>query len=301
MESVLITGGTGLIGGHLTKLLQQEGYEVMHVSREKSSGAIRTFQWDVEKRQIEEEAITGTDHIIHLAGANVAAHRWTPQYKEEIIDSRVQSTFLLRNALYDIPNRVTSFICASAVGFYGDRGEEWLGEEAEHATDFLGITCAQWEVAVRYVETLKKRVVMLRTGIVLAREEGALPELLKPIQYGIAPIFGSGRQFYPWIHIDDVCRMYLHAIRNTALTGPVNGVTPIPERYSDFISAVAKSVGKKKINIPVPMPILKMIKGEFVETLAYSYRCSSKKVESSGFTFKFPELNTALKDLAGPV
>jgi uncharacterized protein (TIGR01777 family) len=297
METILITGGTGLIGKHLTLLLQQEGYEVIHVSRNKHSTGVKTFQWDVEKLTIDDDAIAAADHVVHLAGANVAEGRWTPRYKREIVNSRVQSTALLYESIKRTPNRIKSIVSASAIGYYGNRGEEWLKEESPPAHDFLGETCIQWEAAVQHLLNLGKRVVMLRTGLVLAKEGGALPPLLQPISMGIAPLFGNGEQFYSPIHIDDVCAMYMSVIRNEKAAGPFNAVAPAPVRYKDFVNAIAKAAGKKKMNVPVPMPLLKIVKGEFVETLAYSARCSSQKIESTGFTFKYPTVTEALAAL----
>ena len=297
MEKVLITGGTGLIGRHLTSLLQREGYDVMHLSRNKNAAGVRTFHWDVEQRAIDDAAISTADHIVHLAGANVGEGRWTPRYKQEIVDSRVQSAALLYESINKIPNHIKSVVSASAIGYYGDRGEEWLKEESPPAHDFLGETCIQWEAAVQHLAKLGKRVVMLRTGLVLAKEGGALPPLLQPVRMGIAPVFGNGEQFYSPIHVDDVCAMYLAVIRNEKAEGPFNAVAPAPLRYKDFVNAIAKAAGKKKINVPVPMPLLKIVKGEFVETLAYSARCSSEKIEATGFTFKYPTVSEALAAL----
>jgi uncharacterized protein (TIGR01777 family) len=297
METILITGGNGLIGKHLTLLMQHEGYDVIHLSRNKHATGVKTFQWDVDKNTIDDAAIAAADHVIHLAGANVAERRWTPKYKQEIVDSRVQSAALLYESIKRIPNHIKTIVSASAIGYYGDQGEEWLKEESPPAHDFLGETCIQWEAAVQQLSKLGKRVAMLRTGLVLAKEGGALPPLLQPVRMGIVPLFGSGEQFYSAIHIDDVCAMYMSVTRNEMAAGPFNAVAPAPVRYKEFVNAIAKAAGKKKINVPVPMPLLKIVKGEFVETLAYSARCSSEKIEATGFTFKYSTVNEALAAL----
>ncbi|HUM45302.1 MAG TPA: TIGR01777 family oxidoreductase [Chitinophagales bacterium] len=297
MKTILITGGTGLIGKVLTPFLQREGFEVTHLSRKKNSGGVKTYVWDTAANQIDHSAVADADYIIHLAGANVADHRWTAKYKREIVESRTKSASLLYKALEKTPNQVKAIVSASAIGYYGDRGEEWLREEAAPANDFLGTTCRQWEASVHKFVQLNKRVAILRTGIVLAKEGGALPPLVQPIRYGIAPIFGNGQQYYPWIHIEDVCRMYLHAITNETMKGAYNAVGNEPERYINLMNAIAKTIGRKKINVPVPMPVLQIAMGDFVKTLSMSSRCSSDKIKASGFTFRFPELKTALHDL----
>lgn len=297
MKTILITGGTGLIGKVLTPFLQREGFEVTHLSRKKNSEGVKTYLWDTATNQVDQSAVAAADYIIHLAGANVADHRWTAKYKREIIESRTKSASLIYTALERTPNHVKAIISASAIGYYGDRGEEWLHEEAPPANDFLGTTCRQWEASAHKFVQLNKRVAILRTGIVLAREGGALPPLVQPIRYGVAPIFGNGQQYYPWIHIEDVCRMYLHAITNENMKGAYNAVGNEPERYINLMNAIAKTIGRKKINVPVPMPVLQIVMGDFVKTLSMSSRCSSDKIKASGFTFRFPELKTALHDL----
>lgn len=297
MKKILITGGTGLIGNHLTRLLQHQGFEVMYLSRKKKEGSFKTFYWNINTNEIDDHAVSQADYIIHLAGANVAGKRWTTGYKNEILESRIKSTALLHDSMQRSPHHIKAVISASATGYYGHRGDEWLQEDASPANDFLGNTCVQWESAVQKIASLNKRVVLLRTGIVLAKEGGALPPLVKPIGFGIAPIFGNGRQFYPWIHINDLCHMFLHAIVNENIEGPYNAVAPEPKRYIDLMSTIAKTLGKIKINVPVPMPLLKIMMGEFVETLAFSTRCSSEKIEATGFTFRYAKLKDALQEL----
>jgi uncharacterized protein (TIGR01777 family) len=297
MECILITGGTGLIGRHLTKLLSGEGYEVIHLSRSPSKGSVKTFTWNIDTKEIDDDAIAAADHIIHLAGADLSARRWTKEYKEEIISSRVEGALLIRDSMLRIPNHVKSFISASGIGYYGDRGDEWLTEDAEPGDNFVSSICIEWEKAAHSFEKINKRVVILRTGIVLSKDGGALPPLMNPIRYGVAPIFGDGKQFYSWIHIDDLCGMYLHAIKNETVRGVYNGVAPGPQRYEDLMDIIAKNMKKRKLNVRVPIPFLKIIMGEFIGALADSDRCTSKKIEESGFRFKFEELDGALKNI----
>ncbi|MGB3074423.1 MAG: TIGR01777 family oxidoreductase [Chitinophagales bacterium] len=299
MKTILITGGSGLIGNHLTQLLRQEGYGVIHLSRKKRSSNVTTYEWNPDAGEIDDAAIVNADYIIHLAGANVAEHRWTKKYKAEILRSRTQSAALMYAALERTPNKVQAIISASAIGYYGDRGDEWLQEDAPPANDFLATTCLQWEAAVNKISALNKRVVILRTGIVLSKDGGALPPLVQPIRFGIAPIFGNGEQYYPWIHIDDLSRMYLHAINNETMRGAYNAVAPTPERFYALMNTIAKVMHRKKLNIPLPMFALEMVLGEFVKSLAMSTRCSADKMVGSGFEFRYRELEAALAALIG--
>lgn len=297
MPNILITGGSGLIGKHLTKLLQQEGYTVAYLSRKKKVDSTMVYQWNPDTGEIDDAAIAQADIVIHLAGANVGEHRWTKRYKEEILQSRIRSTELLYASLHRTPNKVQAVIASSAIGYYGNRGDEWLHEEADPAQDFLGVTCVEWEKAVTALEALNKRVVIFRTGIVLAKNGGALPRLVQPMRIGIAPVLGGGRQYYPWIHIDDLCNMYLHAMTHVIMTGVYNAVSPSPARYIELLNTIAKTLNKKKLNIPVPAIFLQIALGEFAQSLTMSTRCSADSITGSGFEFQYPDLEAALQDL----
>lgn len=297
METILITGGSGLIGKHLTALLLQEGYTVNHLSRKvRQNSAVKTFEWNPEKNFVEEDALQRADHIIHLAGASVAEY-WTAGYKKELLSSRVKSAEVIFDFLSQHPNKVRSFISSSAVGYYGDGGENWLHEEDERGSDYLAEICIHWEGAAKKFEALNKRVSIIRTGIVLAKDGGPLPPLVLPIRFGIAPIFGNGKQFYSWIHIEDLCRMYLFALRNESLHGAYNGVAPGPVRFKELLNAVAKAAGKRKLNFPVPPFLLELFLDGFGNSLLGSLRCSSKKIEEAGFQFQHRELDEALNKI----
>lgn len=297
METILITGGSGLLGMHLTKLLLHEKFEVIHLSRNAASiGSVKVFQWNVGKNLIDAEAMRRADHIIHLAGASVAKY-WTSSYKKELLDSRVKSAALIFDFLSQKENKVKSFISSSAVGYYGDGGETWLHEEDVPGNDFLSEICLQWEAAAKKFESLNKKVAIIRTGIVLAKEGGTLPALLQPLRFGIAPIFGSGKQFYPWIHLDDVCRIFLFALQRSSVQGAYNAVAPEPARFRELINAIAIAAGKRKLNLPVPEIFLKTFLDGFGSSALNSARCSSQKIEAAGFQFKHHDLHEALKDL----
>jgi uncharacterized protein (TIGR01777 family) len=297
MEKVLITGASGLIGKHFTSLLLQEGHQVMHLSRKANPNTTtKTFEWNPEKNFIDEEALFEADHIVHLAGATVAKY-WTARYKKELMDSRVKSAELIFDCLSRRVNKVKSFISSSAVGYYGDGGENWLHEEDKAGTDYLAEICVHWEAAAKKFEVLNKRVIMIRTGIVLAKDGGPLPPLMQPILFGVAPIFGNGKQFYPWIHIEDLCRIFLFAISNESLHGAYNAVAPDPARFKELMNAIARVAEKRKLNFPLPPFLLKLFLDGFGSSLLRSLRCSSEKIEAAGFHFKHRELDEALKDV----
>lgn len=297
METVLITGGSGLIGKHLTSMLLNEGFEVIHLSRKKNSTqGIRVFEWNPEKNFIDTKALNEADHIIHLAGATVAKY-WTASYKKKLINSRVKTARLLFDYLSQNQNKVKSFISSSAVGYYGNREEQRLEEQEKPGNDFLSEICLRWEEAAREFKELNKRVTIIRTGIVLAREGGTLPSLNKSLRFGIAPIFGSGNQYYPWIHIHDVCRIYHFALSNSSVSGAFNAVAPDPARFRDLMNSIGEAAGKRKLNFPVPSIVLKIILDGFGYSLLNSLRCSSQKIEDAGFRFRYPQLKDALRDL----
>jgi len=297
MENVLITGGSGLIGNRLTRLLQEERFNVAWFSRrEETFPGVKIFPWDPEKKFIEEEALKNADHIIHLAGANVGKY-WTSRYKKKILTSRVDSAQLLFEKLSFLPNKVKTFISASGVGYYGDGGVLWLTEDSLAGHDFLAHVCIKWEEVAKQFERLDKRVVMLRTGITLSKEGGSLPALIFPMKFVVAPIFGNGNQFYSWIHINDLCRIYLHAIKNGMMSGVYNACAPEPVRFKELIHEIAVARHKPKINFPIPKFLIQLMLDGFGGTLFSSLRCSSKKIEEAGFHFQHADLKTALDNL----
>ena len=213
-ETILLTGGTGVVGRRLTQLLLQQGYRVAILSR--SSQVIpnvKVYQWDVKQGQLDPQALAEADHIIHLAGAGVAEQRWTDARKTEIMDSRTMSTQLLATHLRRAPQRVKSFIAASAIGYYGDdTGSQPLTEASPLGEGFLAQVVEAWEAAENEIAVLGIRTVKLRIGVVLALAGGALPELARPIRFGVGAPLGSGKQYISWIHLDDLCRMFIQAL-----------------------------------------------------------------------------------------
>lgn len=306
MATVLITGGTGLIGKALGKALVAKGYDVIVLTRNTSSAgnsmpAISYAQWDVAAQTIDAAALQKADYIVHLAGANVAEGRWTQKRKQEIVNSRVAGGELLVKALQEQPNKVKAVISASAIGWYGPDPQvpnpRPFVETDPADTAFLGRTCQLWEESMAPVEELGKRLVFLRTGIVLSKEGGAYREFKKPLKFGIAGILGSGRQVISWIHIDDIVGMYIAAIENESWNGVYNAVAPGPVSNKELVMTLAKERGGFFIPAPVPALALKVALGEMSIEVLKSATVSSAKAEKNGFRFRYADIKSAIRDL----
>lgn len=295
MEKVLISGGSGLIGKRLSFLLQSKGYEVRILSRtQKKESDYPTYVWNINKGEIDEKAFDQIDHIIHLSGSGIADKRWSEKRKQDIIDSRVQSTNLLLRAVQDlqVPNK--TFVSSSAIGYYGSvTSDVVFDEDSKPATDFLGKVCSLWEEAAFQFSKEGIRTVAIRTGIVLSKNGGALAKMKTPI---VSPL-GSGKQYMPWIHIDDLCEIYIKAIEDKKMTGVYNGVAPEHQTNTSFSKILAKAIKRPFLAIGAPAFALKMVFGEMAVILLEGSRVSSQKIENTGFTFSFPSLKNALKDL----
>jgi uncharacterized protein (TIGR01777 family) len=307
MATILITGGTGMVGQQLTGVLLSKGYDVIWLSRESGKKeidgkTIRIASWNLKEQTIDETAIQQADHIIHLAGTGVAEKRWTDKRKQEILDSRTQSSALLVKALQTIPNKVQSVISASAIGWYGPDEDNILGssftEDMPAYPDYLGSTCKAWEESITPVTELGKRLVKLRIGIVLSTTGGALAEFKKPLKGGMAAILGSGKQMISWIHVHDLCRMFVYAIENQSMQGTFNAVAPHPVSNKELTLTLAKQKnGSFYIPFYVPAFLLKMILGEMSIEVLKSATVSSHKIEEQGFRFEYATVQQALRDL----
>lgn len=308
MPTILIAGGTGLIGKALSALLAEKGYDLIILSRNNpvkhnlNTPKIRYASWDIKKQTLDDWALAEADAIIHLAGANVGARRWSAKRKKEILESRTLSADLLVNALDNFPNKVKLLISASATGWYKPmlpaEGNIARVESDQPDPGFLGRTCRQWEQQVQQAEKSGIRVVILRTGIVLSRDGGAFPSFRRPTRAGIAAIMGSGRQIMPWIHIDDLCRIYLAAIQDESFKGVYNAVAPMPASNKEFTRALAKAMkGPFYLTIHVPAFLLKLLLGEMSIEVLKSVRVSAEKLKKTGFQFIFPGINSAVEDL----
>jgi uncharacterized protein (TIGR01777 family) len=297
-KNILITGASGLIGTRLTELLLERGHHVSHLGRKKKEGHIASFAWDIEKKYIDPQAIVNADVVVHLAGAGVTDNRWTDKRKKQILESRTHSVALLFDAMSKSRPRVTTFVSASGIGYYGSEDkEEVLTEESAPGKDFLAnVTCA-WEESVNTLTSLAIRVVTLRIGIVLSEKGGALKRLALPVKFGIGAPLGSGDQYLSWIHLDDLCRMFIKAIENENMQGTYNatGIEPVTNRQ--LTHAIARVLKKPLWVPPVPGFVLKIILGEMADVVIHGSKVSSQKIQRLGFEFKFPDLRDALRDL----
>ena len=315
MSTVLITGGTGLIGSSLSQLLVNNGYNVIILSRNpvetaakhevslsrrsfRSSGNIYYSKWDVESGKIDLTALKESDYIVHLAGAGVAEKRWSAKRKKEIVESRTQSSELVVRALRENENKIKAVISASAIGWYGPGNGKMFTENDPAADDFLGQTCVQWEQSIEPVAALGKRLVKLRLGIVLSNDGGALKEFRKPIKLGVAAILGDGKQITSWVHIDDICRAFLEAIENQSMQGVYNVVAPNPTDSKTLTLSLAKAIrGTSYIPMHVPEWTLRLMLGEMSIEVLKSATVSSRKVSETGFQFLFPSIESAIEDI----
>lgn len=303
MATILITGGTGMIGTALTNELILSGHSVIILSRsaKKPSGNISYAQWNIDEGTIDKTSIEKADSIIHLAGANVADGRWTPKRKNEIGDSRVKSGQLLVKALNEIPNKVQTIVSASAIGWYGADAKianPTPFVETDKVDDgFLGKTSQQWESAIEPVTGFQKRLIIYRIGIVLSNSGGAYAEFIKPLRFGIASVLGSGKQVVSWIHIDDLVQLFIYALENKSIMGTYNAVAPNPVTNAQLIKAIAKAKGGFSIPVKVPQPFLKIMLGEMSTEVLKSATVSSKKIEESGYSFIFSDIESAVENL----
>lgn len=299
-KTILISGGTGLVGTALAKILHAKGYRLYLLSRNKKPNPLyhKVFQWNVENGTIDNEAFEEVDHIIHLAGAGIADERWTNARKQLIIDSRVKSAALIYRTLKNHKGVRPSFISASAIGFYGAITSTKIQQEDNPAADdFLGVSCRLWEEAADQFNDLASRVLKIRIGIVLSREGGALPKLMKPIKLGLGAPVGSGDQHMPWIHIDDIAAVFLYGLENENLNGVYNAVAQTHCTNKHITKAIAQKLKRPFWPIPVPSIVLKLIYGEMSKTFLEGSPVDNKKLKKAGFNFKFENLDEALNEL----
>lgn len=296
MSTVLLAGGSGLIGQRLSVLLEKKGYEVIFLSRKKKSDN-RFFQWDVKKGTIDSAAIEKADYVINLAGAGIVDKRWTDNRKKVLIESRTQTAALLKDSFEKI-KKPKAYISASAIGFYGNRGDEWLTESSEpQPEDFLSECTMAWENAAKSMAKSNIRTTIFRIGIVLSMNGGALPEMILPMKFGARVSFGDGKAYYPWVHIDDVCHMFIWALENEKVNGIYNAVAPKPLMIKDLVKEIQEARGGFAFPIPAPSFALKLVMGEMADMLLNSARVSAEKILASGYEFKFPEIQPALKNI----
>lgn len=297
-KKILVTGGTGLVGDLLTKKLQDQGYDVSIMSRnpEKVKN-LKAFYWDSKKQEIDEKCLDGIDTIIHLAGENIADGRWTDQRKKILISSRTESIGLLYDLMKRREHQVKAVLSASAVGFYGDRANEILDEESFVGTGFLAHCCNEWEKAVDQGTEIGLRVAKFRIGLLLTPKGGVLEIFKLMVKTFTATKLGSGQQWFPWIHSDDLIGMFLWAVENDNVKGVFNATAPNPVRNKEFTKTLSDVLHRPFWPLAIPKSMFKLLMGEKSELVLMSTHTKSDKIIKAGFTFKFLCLKTALQDL----
>jgi len=303
MTTVLISGGTGLVGRQLCKKLKEKGYNVAILSRTKqnnNNSDIPIYTWNLDKNEIEKNAIESADYIIHLAGANIWEKRWTTKRRQLIIDSRVKTGQLIFEKIKENKHKLRAFISASAIGYYGAITSDKIFVETDPpSNDFLGETCRQWEQSADRFAELGIKTVKIRTAVVLAKQGGALAKMITPVKMGIGSAVGNGKQYLPWIHIDDLCGIYIKAIEDSQMNGAYNAVAPDHKVNEDFTKTLAR-VLKKPFWFPnIPAIAMKIIFGRMSEVVLKGSRVSSDKIRKAGYVFIFPGLESALNNLVG--
>jgi uncharacterized protein (TIGR01777 family) len=296
---VLVSGSSGLVGSALVPFLTGGGHQVVRLVRSEPGPEASEVCWDPETGSIDRAGLKGVDAAVHLAGESIAAGRWTAARKARILESRVKGTRLLAETLAELEQPPKALVSASAVGYYGDRGEETLREESGSGSAFLSEVCRQWEAATEPAAAAGIRVVNLRFGVILASAGGALPRLLTPFRLGVGGTLGSGKQFMSWVALDDVVGSILHALTTEALRGPVNAVGPQAVTNREFTKALGRALGRPTL-FPMPACAARLAFGEMAaELLLASQRVEPAKLLASGYLFRFPDLEAALRHLLG--
>ena len=296
-RTILIAGGSGLVGRHLSSLLTASGHRVKILSRSASDHGSGYYQWDPSKRTIDPEAIKDVSAVINLAGAGIADRLWTPWRKRQIINSRLSSTRFLVELLNKGDHKVESFISASAIGIYGDTGEKVIHEEAAPADGFLADTCIRWEAEALRVNVPSVRTVVIRISNVLAREGGVLPSLLLPYRFGFALGVGSGQKYFSWIHIEDLCCLISHAMNSEDTNGIYNAASPGPLKFSNLITLIKQIKGGWYLRLRIPSGILGLAMGGMATLLTHGTRVSPERIMKAGFRFHYSEAGGAIRNL----
>lgn len=295
-KTVLIAGGTGMIGTPLAGMLRQSGHQVRILSR--SSKRPDAYAWDPSIGQLDDAAMDGVDYLINLAGAGIADGRWTASRKQLIRDSRIQASETLATAIIRTGAKPKAYIGASAIGYYGDTGDQWnLETDPPGGEGFMPPVCVDWERSHASVAGLGIRTVVPRIGVVLDKSGGALPEIMRPLRFVVGTYFADGQAWYAWIHILDVCRFMVFALEQEGLSGVYNAVAPNPVRNKALVRAVAEAMGKSVLMAPAPAIALRMMLGEMADVVLNSNRVSAEKALHAGFLCTFPHLEDALADI----
>ena len=294
--TILVSGASGLVGQCVVAHATRAGHDVIKLVRSREKASANGIYWDPAKGEIDRDQLEGIDCVVHLAGENIAANRWTSAVKKRIRDSRVNGTALLAEALSAMKTPPRTFIMASAVGYYGDRGDEVLHDNATAGDGYLADVCRDWEAAAKPLEDRKVRVVKLRIGVALTLKGGALPKMLSAFKTGMGGKIGSGKQYMAWITLEDLIGIVLFAIDNESVRGALNAVAPYPVTNADFTRALGKAIGRPTI-MTVPAFALKMAVGEIAMELLKSTRAVPTALEKYGYQFSHPDLETALSSV----
>lgn len=292
MKRIAVTGSSGLIGTAVVAALRERGDEVVRFVRRPAQGRDEV-QWDPTSRTLDPRALDGVDGIVHLAGAGVGDKRWSPAYKREILSSRTDTTHALATAVAQVQHPVR-FVSGSAVGYYGDRGDEPLTETSPPGEGFLTDVVLAWEASAAPAVDAGASVALARTGIVLARQGGAMERLLQLARFGLAGPLGSGKQYWPWITLDDEVGALLHLLDRDDITGPVNLSAPEPARQREIVSAIGRALNRPAI-LPAPSPALRIVLGEFATEILGSQRIVGDVLAASGYEFIHPDLEGAAR------
>lgn len=297
--TVLITGGSGLIGKYLTSALLTAGYGVSHLSRGQDQfGRVRVYRWDPGKGILDTKPFQGVEHIVHLAGANIGERPWTKSRKDEILCSRTDSAKLLHKVVSGYGIKIKSFISASGVSCYGTiTSDQIFTEDDPFAYDFLGNVCRQWEEAAGLFEKDGVRTVKIRAAVALEKSDIAMKRMSAPAKVGFIGMAGSGKQYMPWIHITDLVGIYLKAVTDESMKGVYNAVSPQHVTHRQFMKALADTLGRPLMPIPAPAFTLKVVYGEMASIVLEGSRVSSEKIQRAGFNFEYGNLNSALENI----
>lgn len=298
--TVLITGATGLIGREIVKQCHDKGFNVHYLTTSKSKLATESnykgFFWNPNNNEIDHSCFDGVSTVINLVGASISK-RWTKPYKKEILESRTKTAQLLQDTIRLYNYNIKHVVSASAIGIYPSSFTNYYDEAYDQNSDsFLGMVVAQWEDAIDGFKELGCKVAKIRIGLVLARQGGALPEIIKPIKFGAGAAFGNGKQWQSWIHVTDLANIFLHVVAHK-LEGVYNGVAPNAVTNSELTKTVAKVLHRPLIMPNIPKPLMKLILGEMHMLLFESQRVSSDKIKAKGFYFKYANLKPALIDI----
>ncbi len=298
--TVVVTGASGLIGTQLVAALEAEGKHVLRAVRRETQNE-QEFSWNPAAGTIDRDKLhrisEGIDAVIHLAGANIAGKRWTNSYKQQLIDSRVDGTTLIANTIANLDRKPRVFACASAIGYYGDRGNEELDESAPCGDSYLPELCLQWERSCQPARDAGIRTANLRVGVVLSPTGGALKKMLAPFKLGGGGILGNGRQYFSWITLDDVVRAIQFVVESDSLAGPVNLVTPYPVTNREFTKTLGRVLSRPTV-LPMPAFAARLLFGEMADAaLLASSRVVPSSLTNAGFSYLYPQLEPALRHL----